>query len=177
MKKKTTNSKRPAASAGSTPSLEKLDIGLDRKTLATAVGLLAPVLANQHVLYIKTRNFHWNLTGHRFHTLHAFFEEQYQALAEAIDETAERMRMLGSASPGSMQEFLQLATLKERAGALVAGDDAIVALRDDHEAAARELRKAIDILDEAGDAGTADFLTNLLQRHEQAAWMLRSFLE
>jgi starvation-inducible DNA-binding protein len=166
----------PKATA-SARTTESLDIGLDAKVRASSVKALSGILANQHVLYIKTRNFHWNLTGHRFHTLHAFFEAQYDALALAIDKTAERIRMLGAASPGSMKEFLALASLKECSGALIGGDEAIIALRDDHEAAARELRKAVDATDEAGDAGTADFLTELLQNHEQAAWMLRSFLE
>ena len=159
------------------PAKEPIHIGLDEKVRDQSVKALAGLLANQHVLYLKTRNFHWNLTGHRFHTLHAFFEAQYDALALAIDKTAERIRMLGSSSPGSMKEFLALASLKERPGALIGGDEAIAALRDDHEAAARELRKAVDATDEAGDAGTADFLTQLLQEPEQAAWMLRSFLE
>jgi starvation-inducible DNA-binding protein len=170
------NATKTAPARAPSPA-ETLHIGLDARTRGQAVKLLSAILADQHVLYAKTRNFHWNLTGHRFHTLHAFFETQYEALAEAIDKTAERIRMLGSASPGSMKEFLALATLQETAGALVNGDHAIAALRDDHEASARELRKAVDALDEAGDAGTADFLTGLLQSHEEAAWMLRSFLD
>lgn len=172
MKKKAT---KKAASA--TSSTEVIHIGLDSKVRSLAVKHLSAILADQHVLYTKTRNFHWNLTGHRFHTLHEFFEKQYDALALAIDKTAERIRMLGSSSPGSMQEFLAQATLKEVPGALVDGDHAIAALRDDHEAAARVVRKAVDILDEAGDAGTTDFLTDLLQAHEETAWMLRSFLD
>jgi len=159
------------------PAKEPIHIGLDEKVRGQSVKALSGLLANQHVLYLKTRNFHWNLKGHRFHTLHAFFEEQYKALEEAIDKTAERIRMLGAASPGSMKEFLALASLKECSGALIGGDDAIVAIRDDHEAAARELREAVDATTDAGDAGTADFLTQLLQDHEAAAWMLRSFLE
>jgi starvation-inducible DNA-binding protein len=172
MKKKSSNNP-PARPA----SPESIHIGLDAKTRGQAVKLLSAILADQHVLYAKTRNFHWNLTGHRFHTLHAFFETQYEALAESIDQTAERIRMLGAPSPGSMKEFLALATLAEAPGALISGDQAIAALRDDHEAAARGLRKAVDALDEAGDAGSADFLTGLLQSHEEAAWMLRSFLD
>jgi starvation-inducible DNA-binding protein len=173
MKKKT---KETPKSAGARTK-ERIDIGLPEKARELSVNALSAILADQHVLYLKTRNFHWNLTGHRFHTLHAFFEEQYDALAQAIDKTAERIRMLGSASPGSMKEFLARTTLSECAGALVSGEQAIAALRDDHEAAARVLRKAVDATDEAGDAGTADFLTELLQSHEEAAWMLRSFLE
>ena len=172
MKKKAAPKAAPAAR-----TTESLNIGLDAKVRATSVKALSGILANQHVLYIKTRNFHWNLTGHRFHTLHAFFEAQYEALATGIDKTAERIRMLGHSSPGSMKEFLALATLTEVAGALINGDEAIAALRDDNEAAARELRKAIDAIDKAGDAGTADFLTDLIREHEQTAWMLRSFLD
>ena len=169
--------KKAASKAAPARTTESLDIGLDAKVRASSVKALSGILANQHVLYLKTRNFHWNLTGHRFHTLHAFFEAQYDALALAIDKTAERIRMLGASSPGSMKEFLALASLKECSGQLIGGDEAIIALRNDHEAAARELRKAVDSTDEAGDAGTADFLTELLQNHEEAAWMLRSFLE
>ena len=156
---------------------ETIHIGLDEKVRAVSVKALSGILADQHVLYLKTRNFHWNLTGHRFHALHAFFEAQYDALALAIDKTAERIRMLGAASPGSMKEFLAQASLKECAGSLIGGDEAIAALRDDHEAAARVLRAAVEGAEKAGDAGTADFLTGLLQDHEEAAWMLRSFLE
>jgi len=161
----------------STPTAGPINIGLDAKVRGQAVKLLSAILADQHVLYSKTRNYHWNLTGHRFHTLHEFFEKQYDSLALAIDHTAERIRMLGAASPGSMKEFLAQATLKEVPGALINGDQAIIALLADHESAAREVRKAVDALDEAGDAGTADFLTDLLQEHEQTAWMLRSFLD
>ncbi len=170
---KKTAKKKAAAAAPA----EIIHIGLDDKVRALTVKHLSAILADQHVLYTKTRNFHWNLTGHRFHTLHEFFEKQYDALAMAIDKTAERIRMMGAASPGSMKEFLAQATLKETPGALLNGDHAIAALRDDHEAAARVLRKAVDALDDSGDAGTADFLTDLLQYHEEAAWMLRSFLD
>lgn len=169
--------KKPTPKSPAARTTETLDIGLDAKVRVASVKALSVILADQHVLYLKTRNFHWNLTGHRFHTLHAFFEAQYDALALAIDKTAERIRMLGAASPGSMKEFLALATLKEGTGVLIGGDEAIAALRDDHESAARALRKAVDATDEAGDAGTADFLTERLQEHEEAAWMLRSFLE
>jgi len=171
------NKKAATNKATAARTTESLDIGLDAKVRASSVKALSGILANQHVLYLKTRNFHWNLTGHRFHTLHAFFEAQYDALAMAIDKMAERIRMLGAASPGSMQEFLALASLEECSGALIGGDDAIAALLKDHEAAARELRKAVDTTDEAGDAGTSDFLTEPLQNHEETAWMLRSFLE
>ncbi len=153
------------------------NIGLGSDARSRAVGILAGILGDQHVLYIKTRNFHWNLTGPHFTALHAFFEEQYKELAAAIDETAERIRMLGSASPGSMKELLALASLKEQSGALIDGERAVSVLLDDHEAVARSLREAIDQLEETGDAGSADFATGLLQAHEKAAWMLRSVVK
>src|SRR5688572_1045757 len=94
----------------STVVAKDLAIDLSPSYRMKVIALLSAVLADQHVLYQKTRNFHWNLTGMRFHTLHEFFEKQYLALADAIDETAERIRMLGGTSPGSMAEFLKLAS-------------------------------------------------------------------
>ncbi|MGC4016311.1 MAG: DNA starvation/stationary phase protection protein [Luteolibacter sp.] len=157
---------------------ETVKIGLSKDSRQKGADALAAILANQHVLYLKTRNFHWNLTGFRFRTLHAFFEEQYEALAKAIDQTAERMRMLGAVAPGSMAEMLKLATLTERPGALVDGEEALKALHTDHESVIRDLRESIDLFaDQIGDAGTADFLTDLIRAHENLAWMLRSFTE
>lgn len=153
-----------------------LSIGLDEAARENVVERLSQILGNQHVLYLKTRNFHWNLKGPRFHSLHEFFEEQYQALEKTIDQTAERIRMVGGVSPGSMHEFLDLATLKESSGDLIEGDDALKVLCADHETVVRELRGAIEAFGEAGDAGTEDFVTALLQSHEESAWMLRSFL-
>ncbi len=159
------------------PKISPIHIGIVANNRAKVCELLAGVLADQHVLYIKTRNFHWNLVGERFHTLHAFYEKQYDALALAIDETAERIRMLGGVAPGSMKDFLEGATLTEETGALVDGEHTLNVLVKDHEACARKLREDIDLCDDKyGDAGSADFLTALLQKHEQAAWMLRSFL-
>ena len=153
-------------------------IGLSEEVRDKVSGILSEILADQHVLYIKTRNYHWNLIGGRFHSLHEHFEQMYTELAVVIDETAERIRMIGGVSPGSMGEFLELATLKEQKGGLVTGDDAISSLLADHEACVRNLRKAIEKTeDELGDVGTADFLTGLIQKHEMTAWMLRSYLE
>ena len=157
---------------------EDIGNGMEKSQRQGAVKLLASVLCDQHVLYIKTRNFHWNLKGPRFHDLHVFFEKQYQDLEAAIDETAERIRMLGGVSPGSMAEFLGGADLKEAASDIISGDDAISALISDHDKVVRDLREKIaDSEEEFNDAGTADFLTALLRTHEQAAWMLRSFIE
>jgi len=152
-------------------------IGLPRQNLNQVVAILSRVLADQHVLYQKTRNYHWNLTGRRFLPLHELFEKQYRVLVEAIDETAERIRMLGGIAPGSMREFLQMASLKEDIGRLISGEDAVEGLAADHAAAVRSLRKAIEETDEANDdAGTTDFLTQLIREHEKTAWMLRSHL-
>lgn len=153
-------------------------IGLTENTRAKVAEILSAILADQHVLYIKQRNFHWNLIGGRFHTLHEHFEQLYTELALVIDETAERIRMVGSVAPGSMAEFIELASLKEQSGALIEGNDAIAALLNDHESCARTLREAIGQMeDELEDVGTADFLTAILQKHEMTAWMLRSYLE
>lgn len=154
-----------------------MNIGLSESSRNGVIEVLKGVLGNQHVLYIKKRNFHWNLIGERFHTLHVFYEQQYEALATAIDSTAERIRMVGGVSPGSMKEFLGLASLKEVEGSLAEGEVTIEALVKDHEQVIRELREVIGkVEEEYGDVGTADFLTGLIQSHEEMAWMLRSFL-
>jgi len=154
-----------------------INIGIDEESRAAVCKILSQVLANQHVLYIKKRNFHWNLVGERFHTLHVFYQEQYAALEKSIDETAERIRQLGGVSPGSMAELLELASLKEFKGELIYGEDSIKALVEDHETSSRGLRDHIATIEDKGDVGTADYLTGLLQGHEQMAWMLRSFLK
>lgn len=155
---------------------EKIEDGLQQEQREGVISTLSSVLANQHVLYVKLRNFHWNLKGPRFHSLHEFFETQYTALEEAIDETAERIRMVGGVAPGSMREFLDLATLKEAAGDITDGDDAIATLVTDQEAVIRDLREFAEKTEEDyGDQATADFLVELLQAHVKDAWMLRSF--
>ena len=156
----------------------KPDLGLKDSARKTVATLLAGLLADEYVLYTKTRNFHWNVTGARFHDLHKFFENQYDAIDEAIDEVAERIRTLGDSSPGSMAEFLAVARLKEAPGKPLAADDMLSALLADHESLSKSLRKDIDRCgDELKDVGTQDFLTGLLEQHEKQAWMLRSFLE
>lgn len=159
-------------------SREPVKIGLDDEQRAGVVSVLGQVLADQHVLYLKLRNVHWNIVGARFHELHEVFEDQYTGLAVAIDATAERIRKLGGVSPGSMAEMIALASLTERKGELVHGDEAIKTILDDHETVIRALREFIDQVDEElGDAGTADFLTDLIRDHEKAAWMLRVYLD
>ncbi|MCG8603321.1 MAG: DNA starvation/stationary phase protection protein [Verrucomicrobiales bacterium] len=160
-----------------TPTIaDEISDGLNNDQRTRVVEILTSVLSNQHVLYIKLRNFHWNLKGPRFHSLHEFFEQLYGGLEKAIDETAERIRMLGGVAPGSMEEFLEHASLKEAAGAITNGDDAISTLVTDQEAVIRDLREfAKETEEECEDQATGDFLVELLQQHVSDAWMLRSF--
>lgn len=158
--------------------MSAIEIGITEDNLKKVSETLRGVLADAHVLYLKKRNFHWNLVGPRFHSLHEFFEEQYTALEKSIDEIAERIRQVGDVAPGSMKEMLDSASLKESPGEKVNGDDAILFLLADHTAIIKNLRTGIQACEEEyGDVGTADFLTALLQQHEEMAWMLRSFIE
>lgn len=155
----------------------KPNLGLSSKSRDTVGTLLARLLADEHVLYVKTRNFHWNVTGLDFGALHALFESQYTALAETIDEIAERIRMIGGVAPGSMKEFLKLTRIDEQPGGKLEAEKMIAALLSDQEAIIRSLREDVEKAGQAGDAGTNDFLVGLLESHEKTAWMLRAHLE
>jgi starvation-inducible DNA-binding protein len=158
-------------------STEKLNIGLDQAQREGVIALLKTLLADEYILYTKTRNFHWNVTGPRFHDLHKFFEDQYDDIDETIDEVAERIRALGGVAPGSLGEFLASARLSEQKGELTSSDLMVERLLADHEAIIRSLREDVKKAnDEFGDAGTSDFLTGLMEEHEKMAWMLRSLL-
>ncbi len=154
----------------------KPNLGLSSKARETVLAVLGRLLADEHVLYVKTRNFHWNVTGLDFGSLHALFEKQYDELSETIDEIAERIRALGGVAPGSMKEFLKLARLEEQPGDTLAAEKMIAALLSDYESVIRALRADIEVTGEAGDAGTDDFLTGILEAHEKTAWMLRAHL-
>lgn len=155
----------------------KIDIDLKEKNRAAAVDILNRLLADEHVLYIKTRGFHWNVTGQNFSELHKFFESQYDELEGIIDEVAERARALGGQARGSMKDFLKITRLREAAGDSLAAPKMLAALLADHEAVIRVLRKDITVCgDELKDAGTNDFLTGLMEQHEKMAWMLRASL-
>ena len=155
----------------------KPNLGLPAKSRESVLPLLNRLLADEHVLYIKTRNFHWNVTGPHFGPLHALFEAQYTALADVIDEIAERIRSLGGVTPGSMKEFLKLSRLEEQPGGKLDAKKMIAALLSDHESIIRALRADVEKADASGDAGTSDFLVSLLEGHEKTAWMLRAHLE
>ncbi len=140
------------------------------------VEALSVLLASSYTLYTKTHNYHWNVTGPMFTTLHTLFETQYTELAIAVDEIAERIRSLGSFAPGSFTAFAQLSTVKEENGRPEA-KEMIRALAADQERIADAARKVIEAAEAAGDQASADLGTRRLDVHEKHAWMLRSHLE
>ena len=155
----------------------KLNIGISEKNLKNSTSLLAIILADEMILYIKTRKAHWNVSGESFMELHKLFENQYKQLEEAIDEVAERIGKMGEKTIGTMEEFLKISTLKEHPGTYDTPKQMISELLSDHESVIVKLRKDIDESSEKNkDAGTADFLTGLLEQHETIAWILRRYL-
>jgi starvation-inducible DNA-binding protein len=158
--------------------MDKVNIGISQKNRQGVANILAKVLADQYVLYTKTRNYHWNVTGEDFSQYHKLFEEQYDALAEDIDDVAERIRALGEKTPATLSEFTKLARLKEHPRKYPKASAMIANLLSDHETIIRNLRKDIEICDDKyDDEGTEDFLTQLMEKHEKTAWMLRAILE
>lgn len=154
----------------------KPNIGINTKNLLETSKLLNTLLADEFTLYAKTRNYHWNVTGPGFSELHKFFEAQYEQLDEMMDEVAERVRMLGHYSLGSLGAFVKTTRLTEGQDESTA-DKMIQNLLDDHETIIRQVRNDIDLVNEKyKDAGTADFLTGIMESHEKMAWMLRSHL-
>jgi starvation-inducible DNA-binding protein len=138
--------------------------------------LLNTLLADEYVLYTKTRNYHWNVVGDSFMELHKFFEGQYEQLDEIIDDVAERSRALGHNSLGSLKQFIAIARLTEEQSA-ANSKQMIQNLLDDHETLIRALRAEITVTaEEYKDFGTSDFLTGLMEQHEKMAWMLRAYL-
>lgn len=154
----------------------KINIGIpenDRKTIANG---LAKVLADSYTLYLKTHNYHWNVTGPLFNTLHLMFEAQYTELATAVDEIAERIRALGVAAPGSYKAFTKLTEIEEETD-VPSAEEMIHQLVIGQETVVRTARTVFRITDNANDEPTADLLTQRMQIHEKNAWMLRSMLE
>ncbi|MBI5246170.1 MAG: DNA starvation/stationary phase protection protein [Elusimicrobia bacterium] len=152
------------------------DVGLTEGSRTAILAILDRALADEVVLSAKTRNFHWNVTGFHFSAMHKFFEEQYAALDEIVDETAERARALGGRSLGSLKEFLLRTRLTEAPARDHSEGEMVTALLADHTALIKSFRADVDECTRLGDAGTADFLTGLLKTHEKMAWMLRSFV-
>lgn len=152
-----------------------IDIGIsaaNRKKIAKGLGHL---LADSYTLYLKTHNYHWNVEGPLFNTLHLMFEQQYTELALAVDQIAERIRALGHPAPGSYREFAKLTSIAEEKG-VPAAEDMIKSLVKGQEAVVRTARGLVDAADKAGDEPTLDLLTQRMQIHEKNAWMLRSML-
>lgn len=152
-------------------------IGISEENLKSLNDLLSVVLADETTLYLKTRKFHWNVTGDSFMELHKLFEGQYKEIEVVIDEVAERIGKLGGKAIGTMSEFSKLTKLKEAPGKYPNQKTMISELLSDHEFLISELRKDIDkASDKLEDAGTADLLTKILQQHESTAWILRRYL-
>jgi starvation-inducible DNA-binding protein len=153
------------------------NIGIQDTNREEVVELLNRLLADEHVLYIKLRNYHWHVVGPQFDQLHRFFEEQYTELAESIDVIAERVRTLGGHALATMAEFVNESRLEEHPGHYPDANQMIVNLLEDHEAIIRHLREDQERCDEEyNDMGTNDFLIALMEAHEKLAWMLRAFL-
>ncbi len=154
------------------------NLGITDKDRAGVVKLLNALLADEYVLYTKTRNYHWNVVGPQFNDLHKFFAEQYEALDDFIDEVAERARTLGGHSVATLAEFQEGARLKEHPAQYPAADEMLDNLLADHETLIRQLRADADAAaSKYHDTGTNDFLTGLMEKHEKMAWMLRAFQE
>lgn len=155
----------------------KINIGITEKNLKSIAAMLSACLATEMTLYIKTRKFHWNVAGESFMELHKLFQTQYEQLEESIDEIAERVGKIGEKTIGTMAEFSKLSLLKEHPGKYSSSKEMIKELLADHETVIIQLRKNIDdCADKYKDAGTADFLTGLMEQHETAAWVLRRYL-
>ena len=153
------------------------NLGITDKNRSAIVTILNALLADEFLIYTKTRNYHWNVVGPQFNDLHKFFETQYEALDDVVDDVAERVRTLGGRASGTLAEFVQQSHLKERPGDRPDARGMLADLLADHEAVVRQLRVDLDTAAGHGDAGTNDFLTGLMEKHEKMAWMLRAFLE
>lgn len=152
-----------------------INIGISEHERTAISDGLAKLLADTYTLYLKTHNYHWNVTGPLFSTLHTLFEQQYMELAAAVDEIAERIRALGSAAPGSYQAYAKLTGIQEETGVPKA-EDMIRQLKADQETLVRTARSIFPGVEAAHDEPTADLLTRRMEVHEKNAWMLRSMI-
>ena len=152
-----------------------INIGIEERDREAIAAGLSRLLADSYTLYLKTHNYHWNVTGPQFNTLHTMFETQYSELALAVDNIAERIRALGVMAPGSYRAFADLTSIEEETGTPNA-EQMIRQLILGQEAVVRTAREVIPLADNANDEPTADLLTQRMQTHEKTAWMLRSML-
>lgn len=154
-----------------------INIGINGEDRAAIASGLSRLLADTYTLYLTTHNFHWNVTGRMFNSLHTMFETQYNGLWNAVDPIAERIRSLGHVAPGSYAQFGELSSLKDAPAVPPAALEMVQILVDGHESVARTAREVFGLADAAKDEPTADLATQRLTVHEQTAWMLRSLLQ
>lgn len=155
----------------------KPEIGITTKHLHKSIKLLENILADEMILYVKTRKLHWNVTGNSFMEMHKLFQSQYTELEKTIDTVAERISKLGGKTIGTMQEYLKATRLKENPGKYPTQKEMLTELLHDHENVIKYLRKDIgECSEKLNDAGTTDFLTSILEQHETTAWILRRYL-
>lgn len=154
----------------------KIDIGIEKTQRQAIADGVSKLLADEYTLYLKTHNFHWNVTGPMFNTLHLMFETHYTEAALAVDLIAERIRALGFPAPGTYAEYAKLSSIEETSGVPEAMEMVRLLVKG-HEACARTARSVFPLAHKASDEPTADLLTQRLQVHEKTAWMLRSLLE
>lgn len=158
--------------------MKQTNIGINEQNCQNIVGILDNILADEYVLYTKTRNYHWNVVGPHFNEYHETFEEQYEELSDDVDEIAERIRSLGFRAPSTLSEFQKNSQLKEHPGEYPDANTMASNLLGDHESIIQTLReKSAEISGQYSDVGTEDFLVGLMEKHEKTAWILRSILE
>ena len=157
-------------------TLLQIDIGISEKERKEISDGLSKLLADSYTLYLKTHNFHWNVTGPMFNTLHLMFEQQYNELALAVDLIAERIRALGFPAPATYSEFSKLSSISETPGIVPPAEEMIKLLVEGNEAVVKTARMIFPMAERANDESTCDLLTQRMQLHEKTAWMLRSMI-
>jgi len=158
--------------------MTQANIGITEQNRHKIVEILSSILSDEYVLYTKTRNYHWNVVGPHFNEYHETFEEQYDGLADDVDEVAERIRSLGFKAPSTLSEFQKNSQLKEHPGEYPDANTMVSNLLGDHETVIKTIREKVSLISgEFGDVGTEDFLVGLMEKHEKTAWMLRSISE
>ena len=156
--------------------MTEINIGIESSKRKDIAEHLKVLLADTYTLYLQTHNFHWNVTGSQFRELHLMFEEQYNELALAVDEIAERIRTLGVAAPGTYRAFASLSSIEEVEGVPLA-KDMIAILNQSHEAVVRTSRRALKVAQNAEDESSAALISDRMRVHEKTAWMLRALLD
>ncbi len=156
--------------------MENINIGISADQRAIVSDGLKRLLADSYTLYLQTHNFHWNVTGPRFHDLHVLFEEHYTELAVAVDDIAERVRALGAVAPGTYREFAKLSNIEETED-VPSADDMVAILTASHEAVVRTCREVLKLAQDADDESSLALISDRMRIHEKTAWMLRSMLK